>query len=72
MKRAEFLEYKWKYSQMDPDFIVDALNLSSQELLTAFADKFEEFLKEEYRSEREEKDPTEEGYTGRSDFEEGP
>jgi hypothetical protein len=54
VKRSEYLEWKYKYSMMDPDYVVDALNLSSQELLDAFPTKFEALLNEEFNAEDEE------------------
>lgn len=65
MKRSEYAEQKWKFSQMDPDFIVDTLRISSLELLQAFPAKFEEFLKDEYQREDEQENNGEAGY-GRS------
>ena len=66
MKRSEYLEQKWKYSQMDVDYVCDVLSISSKELLEAFATRFEEFLKEDYVSEEDE-----ERDTSRSPFDEG-
>lgn len=64
MKKSEYAEQKWKFSQMDPDYITDILGITSLELLEAFPNKFEDFLNEDYESEEEE-----ERYISRSNFE---
>ena len=69
MKRSEYFEHRYKYSQMDPDYVVDVLNISSMELLDAFPKKFVQLLKDEYESEEEE---PEEGSYGRPCADEGP
>jgi hypothetical protein len=69
MKRSEYLEWKYKYSMMDPDYIVDVLNISSQELLDHFPQKFEALLNEEFNAE-DEQDEGDRDY-GREPFHDG-
>lgn len=48
--------------KMDPDYIVDVLDISSRELIEAFEDKFIEFCEEEFSNDDEEVETDEEGY----------
>lgn len=50
-------------AEMDPDYIVDVLDISSRELMKAFPDKLEKHILEEYDDEDEdEQDTFEEDY----------
>jgi hypothetical protein len=48
LTRAEYEEWRYKYSLMDPDYVVDILGVSSLELIDKFQDRFAYFIQEEF------------------------
>ena len=56
MSKAAYDEWRYKYSLMDTDYVVDVLGITSLELIDAFPNRFATFIETEFTFDDEEVD----------------